>query len=38
MLIAQAQEQSEWWVGHRPAARLMRESALAILNQPEETA
>jgi 3-dehydroquinate dehydratase/shikimate dehydrogenase len=38
MLIAQAEEQSALWVGHRASARLMREAALAALNQPEETA
>lgn len=38
MLIAQAQEQSELWIGHRPPARLMRDAALASLNQPEEAA
>jgi shikimate 5-dehydrogenase len=36
MLVAQAQQQSEWWTGHRPAARLMRDGAMAALNELEE--
>jgi 3-dehydroquinate dehydratase / shikimate dehydrogenase len=36
MLVAQADQQSEWWIGHRPPARLMRDAALAALSQPEE--
>ena len=31
MLVAQAEEQSEWWTGRRPAAGLMREAALRSL-------
>ena len=31
MLVAQAQAQFEWWTGGRPAARVMREAALARL-------
>jgi shikimate 5-dehydrogenase len=28
MLVAQAEDQSEWWLGRRPPAGLMREAAL----------
>jgi 3-dehydroquinate dehydratase/shikimate dehydrogenase len=31
MLVAQAQAQFEWWTGGRPAARVMRDAALARL-------
>jgi shikimate 5-dehydrogenase len=31
MLIAQAQAQFEWWTGHRPGHRAMREAAVARL-------
>jgi shikimate dehydrogenase len=31
MLVAQAEDQSEWWVGRRPPAGLMREAAMACL-------
>ena len=31
MLIAQAQAQFEWWTGHRPADRVMRDAAMARL-------
>jgi 3-dehydroquinate dehydratase/shikimate dehydrogenase len=31
MLVAQAQAQFEWWTGQRPAARVMRDAALARL-------
>ena len=31
MLVAQAQEQFEWWVGLRPPAGVMREAALKRL-------
>jgi shikimate dehydrogenase len=31
MLVAQAEDQSEWWVGRRPDAGLMKEAALAAL-------
>ena len=31
MLIAQAEEQSEWWIGRRPPAGLMREAAMQAL-------
>lgn len=36
MLIAQAEEQFEWWTGRRPAAGLMGQAALAALGQPPE--
>jgi 3-dehydroquinate dehydratase/shikimate dehydrogenase len=32
MLVAQAEDQSEWWIGKRPPAGLMREAALQALN------
>jgi 3-dehydroquinate dehydratase/shikimate dehydrogenase len=32
MLVAQAQAQFEWWTGQRPAARVMRDAALARLH------
>jgi 3-dehydroquinate dehydratase/shikimate dehydrogenase len=32
MLVAQAEDQSEWWLGRRPPAGLMREAALRTLN------
>jgi 3-dehydroquinate dehydratase/shikimate dehydrogenase len=31
MLVAQAQEQAEWWTGIRPPAQLLREAALKAL-------
>jgi shikimate dehydrogenase len=31
MLVAQAEDQSEWWTGRRPAPGLMREAAMARL-------
>lgn len=31
MLVAQAEHQSEWWMGQRPPADLMRQAALAAL-------
>ncbi len=31
MLVAQAQAQFEWWIGQRPADRVMRDAALASL-------
>jgi shikimate dehydrogenase len=31
MLVAQAVEQSAWWIGHRPSADLMRQAAQASL-------
>jgi len=31
MLVAQAEDQSEWWTGRRPAAGLMREAAMTLL-------
>jgi 3-dehydroquinate dehydratase/shikimate dehydrogenase len=31
MLVAQAEDQSEWWLGRRPPANLMREAAQASL-------
>jgi shikimate 5-dehydrogenase len=36
MLVAQAQLQSEWWIGYRPPARLLRDAARAALSQCEE--
>ena len=33
MLVAQAEDQSEWWLGRRPPAGFMREAALAVLGQ-----
>jgi shikimate 5-dehydrogenase len=35
MLIAQAQEQAEWWTGMRPAAALLRAAALETLGLSE---
>ena len=32
MLVAQAQAQFEWWTGQRPAARVMRDAAMARLH------
>jgi 3-dehydroquinate dehydratase/shikimate dehydrogenase len=32
MLVAQAEEQSEWWTGRRPPAGLMKEAALKALS------
>ena len=29
MLVAQAEDQSEWWLGHRPPVNLMRDAALS---------
>ena len=37
MLVAQAQDQFEWWTGQRPADRVMRDAAVARLRQPTET-
>ena len=31
MLVAQAEDQSEWWLGRRPPAGLMREAALGAV-------
>ena len=31
MLVAQAEDQSEWWIGRRPPAGLMKQAALASL-------
>jgi 3-dehydroquinate dehydratase / shikimate dehydrogenase len=31
MLVAQAEDQSEWWIGRRPTAGLMKDAALAAL-------
>jgi 3-dehydroquinate dehydratase/shikimate dehydrogenase len=36
MLVAQAQAQFEWWIGQRPADRLMRDAALARLQPSTE--
>jgi shikimate dehydrogenase len=35
MLVAQAQEQDEWWTGVRPAAALLRDAALRALRLSE---
>ena len=35
MLVAQAQEQAEWWTDIRPPARLLREAALGTLGLSE---
>jgi 3-dehydroquinate dehydratase/shikimate dehydrogenase len=37
MLVAQAQQQFEWWTGIRPAARVMRNAALASLDAMQAT-
>ena len=31
MLVAQAQAQFEWWMGRRPADKVMRDAAIAKL-------
>ena len=31
MLVAQAEDQSEWWLGRRPPVNLMRQAAMAAL-------
>jgi shikimate 5-dehydrogenase len=31
MLVAQAEDQSEWWLGRRPPAGLMKQAALSAL-------
>jgi shikimate 5-dehydrogenase len=36
MLVAQAQEQAEWWTGIRPSAALLRDSAQRALAGPCE--
>lgn len=36
MLVAQAQAQFEWWTEQRPAARVMREAAIARLDAMEQ--
>ena len=33
MLVAQAQAQFEWWTGQRPADRIMRDAAMAQLQE-----
>ena len=33
MLVAQAQEQFQWWTGTRPPAGVMREAALKRLSE-----
>jgi 3-dehydroquinate dehydratase/shikimate dehydrogenase len=38
MLVAQAEDQSDWWVGRRPAAGLMRQAAIARLGHVQEAA
>ena len=38
MLVAQAEDQYEWWVGRRPAAGLMRQAALDRLGHTQEAA
>jgi shikimate 5-dehydrogenase len=38
MLVAQAEDQSEWWIGRRPPVGLMREVALrAVRLKPDTT-
>ncbi len=37
MLVAQAQDQFEWWTGQRPPDRVLRDAATARLHQPTET-
>jgi 3-dehydroquinate dehydratase / shikimate dehydrogenase len=37
MLVAQAEDQSEWWIGRRPPAGLMRQAALRVLNTSGST-
>ena len=37
MLVAQAEDQSEWWIGSRPPAGLMRQAALRVLNSGSST-
>jgi shikimate 5-dehydrogenase len=32
MLVAQAEDQSEWWLGRRPPAGLMRDAALRAVS------
>jgi 3-dehydroquinate dehydratase / shikimate dehydrogenase len=34
MLVAQAEDQSEWWLGRRPPVNLMREAGLSSLRLP----
>lgn len=36
MLVAQAQQQAEWWTGHRPAESVLREAALHRLQAFQE--
>jgi 3-dehydroquinate dehydratase / shikimate dehydrogenase len=38
MLVAQAEDQFEWWIGRRPAAGLMRQAAMARLGLPADSA
>jgi 3-dehydroquinate dehydratase / shikimate dehydrogenase len=38
MLVAQAEDQSEWWLGRRPPSHLMRQAALARLGHVPEAA
>lgn len=38
MLLAQAQEQSEWWTGVRPSTQLLRAAALSALGAPAAAA
>jgi shikimate 5-dehydrogenase len=35
MLVAQAQEQFQWWTGRRPSAEVMREAAMKRLSEFE---
>jgi shikimate 5-dehydrogenase len=35
MLVAQAQEQAEWWTGIRPPAQILRDAALGALGLHE---
>jgi 3-dehydroquinate dehydratase/shikimate dehydrogenase len=36
MLVAQAEHQSEWWLGHRPPSGVMRQAAFTSLEQDQE--
>lgn len=37
MLVAQAEDQSHWWLGRRPPAGLMREAAMRSLSESRRT-
>jgi shikimate 5-dehydrogenase len=38
MLVAQAEDQFDWWVGRRPGAGLMRQAAMARLGMAADSA